>query len=48
MTVVTGSLKEFVGQTSASIVLLTFLVLSEYVYQTLAYTAAVKRNFEVS
>ena len=30
MTVVTGSLKEFVGQTSASIVLLTFLVLSEY------------------
>ena len=29
MTVVTGSLKEFVGQTSASIVLLT-LVLSEY------------------
>ena len=47
MTVVTGSLKEFVGQTSASIVLLTFLVLSEYT-KTLAYTAAVKRNFEVS
>ena len=30
MTVVTGSLKEFVGKTSASIVLLTFLVLSKY------------------